>query len=411
MPALFLVSMSVYCLLTATRLHPRFFPFHILSSSISRGMLVILRSKSNDMKKKICFVLIAVAALTGCRQQEQQEENVAASFETMTVSKQDITLEQSYPAQIEGRQSVKIIPRVEGYLRQICVKEGQRVKKGQVLFVIDQATYQAEVKAAEANVAVAKAGVETAQLNYDSRQTLHKKSIVSDYDLRSATANLSMAKAQAQQAQAQLQSARTNLSYTVLRSPSDGVVGSLPFRTGDFVGPSTQGGLTTVADAHEMYVYFSLTEREVMSRIARHGSLEKAVAAFPAVSLTLASGDTCAVKGRVESISGVVDSSTGSVSARAVFPNADGRLLSGSTGSVVIPQVMKQVIVIPQTATYEIQDKTYAWRLVHRKAESTIITVLPTSDGTHYVVTSGLAVGDVIVAKGAGYVKEGESVN
>ena len=145
------------------------------------------------MKKKVCFVLIAALAIVGCRQQEQQEEN-AASFETMTVSKQDITLEQSYPAQIEGRQSVKIIPRVEGYLRQICVKEGQRVKKGQVLFVIDQATYQAEVKAAEANVAVAKAGVETAQLNYDSRKTLYQKDVVSDYDLRTATANLSMAK-------------------------------------------------------------------------------------------------------------------------------------------------------------------------------------------------------------------------
>ena len=370
------------------------------------------------MKKTVLY-LLAIALLTVvCRPlsrgeeklQDESEENVAAGFETMKVSKQDITLEQSYPAQIEGRQSVKIIPRVEGYLRQICVKEGQRVKKGQVLFVIDQATYQAEVKAAEANVAVAKAGVETAQLNYDSRQTLHGKNIVSDYDLRTATANLSMAKAQAQQAQAQLQSARTNLSYTVLRSPSDGVVGSLPFRTGDFVGPSTQGGLTTVADAYELYVYFSLTERDVMSRIARHGSLEKAVAAFPAVSLTLASGDTCAVKGRVESISGVVDSSTGSVSTRAVFPNTDGLLLSGSTGSIVISNEMKQVIVIPQSATYEIQDKTYAWRIVDGSAESTIITVLPTSDGKSYVVTSGLTVGDVIVAKGAGYVKEGEEI-
>ena len=373
--------------------------------------------------KKVIFILATALVMAGCRQQGTEEEAPATDFETMTVSKQDITLEQSYPAQIEGRQSIKIIPRVEGYLHQIYVKEGQRVKKGQVLFVIDQATYQAEVKSAEANVAVAKAGVETAQLNYDSRKTLYQKDVVSDYDLRTATANLSMAKAQAQQAQAQLQSARTNLSYTVLRSPSDGVVGSLPFRIGDFVGPSTQGGLTTVADAHEMYVYFSLTERDVMSRIARHGSLEKAVSAFPAVSLTLASGDTCAVKGRVESISGVVDSSTGSVSARAVFPNADGLLLSGSTGSIVIPNEMKQVIVIPQSATYEIQDKTYAWRLVHgrstsgrllptgrKKAESTIITVLPTSDGTHYVVTSGLAVGDVIVAKGAGYVKEGQEI-
>ena len=377
-----------------------------------------MRSKFDEMKKIVLY-LLAIALLTVvCRplssgeekQQDGSEDNAAASFETMTVAKQDITLEQSYPAQIDGRQSVKIIPRVEGYLRQICVKEGQRVKKGQVLFVIDQATYQAEVKAAEANVAVAKAGVETAQLNYDSRKTLFQKDVVSDYDLRTATANLSMAKAQSQQAQAQLLSARTNLSYTVLRSPSDGVVGSLPFRIGDFVGPSTQSGLTTVADAYEMYVYFSLTERDVMSRITEHGSLDKAVAAFPPVILLTANGDTCTVKGRVESVSGVVDSSTGSVSARAVFPNADNHLLSGSTGSIVIPKKMKQVIVIPQSATYEIQDKIYVYKVVDGKAESAIITVLPMNEGKHYVVTSGLAVGDVIVAKGANYVKEGQSL-
>lgn len=362
------------------------------------------------MKKKVFFILATALAITGCRQQEAKEEVPATDFETMTVSKQDITLEQLYPAQIEGRQSIKIIPRVEGYLRQICVKEGQRVKKGQVLFVIDQASYQAEVKAAEANVAVAKAGVETAQLNFDGRKTLYQKNVVSNYDLRTATANLAMAKAQSQQAQAQLQSARTNLSYTVLRSPSDGVAGSLPFRVGDFVGPSTQSGLTTVADAREMYVYFSLTERDAMSRIARYGSLDKAVAAFPSVVLLTANGDTCAVKGRVESISGVVDSSTGSVSARAVFPNADNHLLSGSTGSIVIPNELKQVIVIPQSATYEIQDKTYAWRIVEGKAESKMISVQPTSDGKTYVVTSGLAVGDIIVAKGAGYVKEGQEI-
>lgn len=362
------------------------------------------------MKKTVCIVLTAVAALTGCSQREQQEEK-AARFETMMVSKQDISLEQSYPAQIEGRLSVKIIPRVEGHVSQICVKEGQRVNKGQVLFVIDQATYQAEVMAAEANVTVAQAAVETAQLNYDSRQTLYARKVVSDYELRTATANLSMAKAQLQQAEAQLQSARTNLSYTMLRSPSDGVVGNLPFRTGDLVGPSTNEGLTTVADVQEMYVYFSLSERDMMSRIATHGSLDKVVATFPDVSLRLASGDTCAVKGRVESISGVVDSRTGSVPARAVFSNTDGLLLSGSTGKIVISNEMKQVIVIPQSATYEIQEKTYAWRIVNGKAESTIITVIPTPDGKRYVVASGLEVGDVIVAKGAGYVKEGQEIS
>ena len=219
-----------------------------------------------------------------------------------------------------------------------------------------------------------------------------------------------MAKAQLQQAQAQLETARTNLSYTVLRSPSDGVVGSLPYRVGDYVSPTMQGALTTVADAQEMYVYFSLTERDVMSRMAQHGSLDKAVKTFPPVCLLTANGDTCSVKGHVESISGVVDSSTGSVSARAVFPNADGLLLSGSTGRLVIPNTLRQVIVIPQSATYEIQDKIYVYKVVKGKAQSAIITILPMNDGQHYVVTSGLAVGDVIVAKGANYVKEGQEM-
>ncbi len=206
------------------------------------------------MEKKILSVLM-IMIIVGCRQQGG-EEVIVKDFETMVVSKRDMTLEQTYPAQIEGRQSVKIIPRVEGYVHDIRVKEGQHVRKGEVLFVIDQATYLAEVKAAEANLAVAKAGVETAQLNYDSRATLHQRKVVSDYDLRSAASNLDMAKAQERQARAQPESARSNLSYTVLRSPSNGVLGSLPFRVGDFVGPSMQGGLTTVADDSEMYVYF-----------------------------------------------------------------------------------------------------------------------------------------------------------
>ena len=361
------------------------------------------------MKKKVFFVLAVTLLLAGCRQQKG-EESVLADFETMEVAKSDITLEETYPAKIEGRQSVKIIPRVEGYLREIRVKEGQHVKKGQVLFVIDQSTYMAEVKAAEANVGVANAGVESAQLNYDSRKTLRQQNIVSDYDLRAASSNLSMAKAQARQAQAQLESARANLSYTILQSPSDGVVGSLPFRMGDFVGPTTQGGLTTVADTREMYVYFSLTERDVMSCIAQHGTLDRVVESFPPVGLLTADGYDCNVRGRIESISGVVDSGTGAVSARAVFPNADGRLLSGSTGSLIIPNELKQVIVIPQSATYEIQDKTYAWRVIDGRAQSVIIDVMPSADGQNYIVTRGLAVGDVVVAKGAGYVKEGQEI-
>ena len=374
-------------------------------------MVVILQSKNDDMKKKVVFILMAaVTMLTDCQNKGGEDMAEEKSFETMTVSKQDITLSQSYPASVEGRQSVKIIPRVEGYLREIKVKEGQRVKKGQVLFVIDQASYQAEVKAATANAEVAKANLTKEQLSYDGSKNLHAHKVVSDHDLRTSASNLAMAKAQLQQAQAQLETARTNLSYTVLRSPSDGVVGSLPYRVGDYVSPTMQGTLTTVADAQEMYVYFSLTERDIMSRLIEHGSLDKAVTAFPPVSLVTANGDTCSVKGRVESISGVVESQTGAVSARAVFPNANGLLLSGSTGTLVIPHEMKQVIVIPQTATYEIQDKIYVYKVIDGKAESALITVLSMNDGQHYVVTSGISVGDVIVAKGANYVKEGQGL-
>ena len=358
--------------------------------------------------KKFILLLIAVLLLAGCRQQEA-EDTAPADFETMTVTKSDLVLEQSYPASIEGRQSVKIIPRVEGYLREVRVKEGQQVRRGQVLFVIDQSAYQAEVKAASANVEVARANLTKEQLNYDGSRGLNAHNVVSDHELRTAASSLAMAKAQLRQSEAQLETARANLSYTVLRSPSDGVVGSLPFRVGDYVGPS-HGRLTTVADSHEMFVYFSLTERDVMDRIARHGSLEKAVSAFPPVALLSANGDTCVVRGRVESISGVVESTTGSVSARAVFPNGDGRLLSGSTGRLVVPYKMHQVIVIPQAATYEIQDKKYVFRVVEGKASSTIITVLPMTDGKNYVVANGLEVGDIIVAKGAGYVKEGQEI-
>ena len=347
--------------------------------------------------------------MMGCRGQNEEEASTS-DFDTMTVSKSDITLEQSYPASIEGRQSVKIIPRVEGYIRKVCVKEGQRVHRGQALFVLDQSTYNAEVKSAVANVAVARAAVDNAQLNYDSRKNLHEKDIVSDYDLKSAATALAMAKAQAQQATAQLESARTNLSYTVLRSPSDGVVGTLPYRVGDYVSPNMQEGLTTVADSREMYVYFSLTEQDIMSRMGNYGSLGRAVTTFPPVTLKLASGSTYAKPGRVESISGVVESSTGSVSARAVFPNADGVLLSGGSGSIVIPHEMKQVIVIPQAATFEIQDKVYVYKVVDGRAQQTIIKVLPVSDGQHYVVTSGLAPGETIVAAGASYVKEGQEI-
>lgn len=362
------------------------------------------------MNKSFYYALMLLS-LTACRQQESgPEDEQGGNYPVMTVSRTDITLEQTYPASVEGRQSIRIIPRVEGYLSEVRIHEGQRVSKGQVLFVLDQATYQAEERAAQANVEVAKAGVESAQLAYDSRKQLREKDIVSDFDLQSAATQLALAKAQLAQAQAQWESARSNLSYTVLTSPSDGVVGNLPYRVGDYVGPSSQDGLTTVADNTQMYVYFSLTERDVMSRIRESGTMEKMIESFPSVRLQIAGGIDYTHEGRLESVSGVVDCSTGALSARAAFPNPDGQLLSGGTGRLVVKNTLKQAIVIPQAATYEIQDKVYVYKVVDGKAVSAIITVMPVSDGQNYVVTDGLTEGETIIAKGASYIKEGMEI-
>lgn len=347
---------------------------------------------------------------TGCGRQGSVD-NSATAFRTMTVTRSDLESNREYPASIEGRQSIRIIPRVEGYLQQIHVKEGQHVRHGEILFTIDQAPYRAEVKAAEANVAVAEAGVAEAQLNYDSRRKLRAKEIVSDYDLKSASIRLKTTRAQLLQSRAQLETAENNLSYTELRSPSDGIVGSLPYRTGDYVGPSMQGELTCVADNAEMYVYFSLTEREVLERIRTHGAFDKVVEAFPPVSLRLSDGSFYPLQGRVESLSGIVGKGTGALSARAVFPNPDGLLLSGSTGCLIVPENHEQAIVIPKAATFEVMDKVYAYRVIDGEARSVIVKVLPASDGNNYVVTGGLSEGDLIVAEGAGYVREGMDIN
>lgn len=362
------------------------------------------------MKNAIGWMFVLSVAAAGCGRQGSGE-GPATAFRTMTVTRSDLTLSQEYPASIEGRQSIRMIPRVEGYLQQVHIREGQHVRRGELLFTIDQAPYRAEVKAAEANVAVAEAGVAEAQLNYESRRKLREKEIVSDYDLASASIRLKTARAQLLQSRAQLETAENNLSYTELRSPSDGIVGSLPYRTGDYVGPSMQGELTRVADNAEMYVYFSLTERDVLERIQMQGAFDKVVESFPPVSLRLSDGRVYPLRGRVESLSGIVGKGTGALSARAVFPNPDGVLLSGSTGSLIVPEHYEQAIVIPKAATYEVMDKVHAWQVIDGEARSVIVQVQPASDGNSYVVTEGLTEGDLIVAEGAGYVREGMKIN
>ena len=361
------------------------------------------------MNFRILVTVASLLLLASCKQKESVQGE-AQQYKLLEIKKENIALTSSYSASIRGRQDIKIIPRVDGYLTDIVINEGSTVKKGETLFIIDQVRYKAELAAAKASVAVQKANVATAKLTLESKQALYKKNIVSKFDLVSAENALKTAQALLLQTEAQALFSQNNLSYTVIKSPSDGVVGKLPYRKGDYVGPTTTNGLTVVADNAEMHIYFSMSERQIMDLVDQYGSMDKAVAEMPSISLRLSNQTIYPDSGKIESISGLVDSSTGAVSIRAAFPNEHKRLLSGSSGSVIMPYIKNNAIIIPQEATFEIQDKTYAYKVINGIATSTIITVDKINNGKQFIVTEGLNAGDIIIAEGAGLVQEGITV-
>lgn len=347
-------------------------------------------------------------AVVSCGQAPTQQR--AAEYSVQTITTTDRTIPTNYSATIRGRQDIAIYPQVSGTISQVCITEGQRVTKGQTLFIIDQVPYKAALRTAEANVEAAKAAVATAQLTYDSKKELFSRNVVSQYDLSTAENSLLTAKAQLAQADAALVNAANNLSYTVVKAPSNGVVGTLPYRVGALVSASIPQPLTTVSDNSTMYVYFSMTAKQQLNLTRRYGSIAETLKNMPDVQLQLNDGTVYDQTGRVESISGVVDTSTGSVQLRAVFPNENGLLLSGSTGNIIMPNLYKDCIVVPQTATFEIQDKVYVYKLVDGKATSSMIEVEKISNGREYIVTAGLTPGEVIITEGVGLMREGTPV-
>lgn len=347
-------------------------------------------------------------AVVSCGQAPTQQR--AAEYSVQTITTTDRTIPTNYSATIRGRQDIAIYPQVSGTISQVCITEGQRVTKGQTLFIIDQVSYKAALRTAEANVEAAKAAVATAQLTYDSKKELFSRNVVSQYDLSTAENSLLTAKAQLAQADAALVNAANNLSYTVVKAPSNGVVGTLPYRVGALVSASIPQPLTTVSDNSTMYVYFSMTAKQQLNLTRRYGSIAETLKNMPDVQLQLNDGTVYDQTGRVESISGVVDTSTGSVQLRAVFPNENGLLLSGSTGNIIMPNLYKDCIVVPQTATFEIQDKVYVYKLVDGKATSSMIEVEKISNGREYIVTAGLTPGEVIITEGVGLMREGTPV-
>ncbi len=316
-------------------------------------------------------------------------------YPVVTVGTQSASSQANYPASIKGVQDVQISPKVSGFITQINVKEGQSVSVGQVLFVLDNVTYQAQVRQAQAAVNTAKAQCNTASLSYENSKKLFDNKVIGDFELKSATNQYESAKAGLSQAEAALASAKEALSFCYVKSPAAGVVGTLPYKVGTLVNASNV--LTTVSNNSSMEVYFSMTEKDALE-MSKSG---EGLKALPAVKLQLADGSIYAHEGKVTKMSGVIDAATGTVQMIALFSNAEKLLKSGASGNIIIPHANNSAIVIPQSCVMEVQNKKFVYTVgKDNKVVYTEIKVAPQNDGNNYVVTDGLKVGDKYVTNG-----------
>lgn len=345
---------------------------------------------------------LCAIGMVSCKGKQEQQEAPAPELAVITVGEEDANLETGYPTTLQGSNDVQIRPQIQGFLTKVYVTEGQHVRAGQTLFTIDQVTLKAAVDAAAAAVQVAQANVNTATTNANNNKILLDKNIISAPAYQTSVDALNAAKAQYNQAAANLASARKNLSYSNVTAPISGVVGTIPFREGSLVSPQTE--LTVISNNGAMDAYFSLNEKEILAMTDNGSrSIDAAIAALPPVTLLLANGERYAQPGRIVAISGVIDPATGSATAKAVFPNPNGMLHSGNTGRVMLPQTHTGVILVPQAATYEMQDMKFVYVVGDsNKVHSTPITIAQENDGRNYIVTGGLKPGQRIVAEGVG---------
>ena len=325
--------------------------------------------------KQFIIAMAVLSMLSACKESQRREGT--AMYKTITVEPTNRTLKSGYTATLRGRQFVEVRPQVSGIITEIKINEGDAVHKGQTLFIIDQVPYKAALETAVANVKSAEAKLATARLSAESKAELFKEH------------------------------ARNDLSYTEVKSPVDGVASMIPYRVGALVSSTISEPLVSVSDDQEVYAYFSMSENQILDLLQQYGSLQKAMSQMPDVELTLSNGKAYVQQGKIDAISGTVDESTGAISLRASFSNPDGLLRNGGSGTVLIPTVRKNCIVIPQTATYELQNRVFVYKVVEGKAKSAPVEVFKLNNGTEYIVESGLNSGDVVIAEGAGLVREG----
>lgn len=348
--------------------------------------------------RAMSFFIVA-ASLFSC--QEKTVYQSVPEYAVMVVEEEPVIVKNSFPALISGDQDAEVRSNVSGTLIKIHVDEGDMVKKGDLLFEIDHAPYQASYNLAIANVNAAKIGVETAELTAVNKTNLYEKGIISEYEKKLADNQLESAKTQLEQAEAQLQTAKINLDYSYVKSPHDGVVGLIPFSIGSLVSPTTIEALTTVSQIDRVDADFSINEK-LMLYYTSKGGVKDILKFMPEVELKLADGTLYEHKGTVTSISGSLDTKTGSASMTASFPNPAKILRSGATGVIFIPREIYNARLVPQNATFEMQDKKFVYIFNDSITEMREIKVDNLTYEQNYIVTEGLEAGDVIVIEGVG---------
>jgi membrane fusion protein (multidrug efflux system) len=368
-------------------------------------------------KQSFLSILAASIVIASCGKKDDKAAQAGGApqvkeYKTLILQPQSATLYTDYPASIQGQENIEIRPRVEGYIEKIYVDEGAVVKAGQPLFKINAPEYEQQVRTASASIKSAQASVSSAKLAVNKVKPLVDKGIISKYELESAQYNYESAVAELSQANAALVNAKVNLGYTTVTSPVNGVVGSIPFRLGSLVGSNTAEPLTTVSSIGNVYAYFAMNEKVLLNFTkSASGSLAQKIKQLPAVSLLLSDGTEYSEKGRIETVNGLINTETGTVNIRARFPNPRGIIRSGSSTTVRIPNEIKDGLLIPQSATFELQDKIFAVTVgKDGKTKNVNITIMENTPGNYYVVTSGLNAGDQIVLEGVATLKDGSQI-
>ena len=358
--------------------------------------------------RKIPFVLctLSICFLSGCVKMPEEQHT---SYQTITLTRETVTAPVTWSAAIRGTGDVSIVSRCTGTLNEIKVKDGQRVKKGDVLFLIDSRSAENALVHALADLQTAIANRDNARLEAESNKDLADKGIISDYLLRKSENSLQSAEAQVAQARAAVRDAELRLDYCTIKSPVDGLLGNILPHVGDVIAEGMT--LTHVAGVSNMEASFSLTESQIHALVSELGSLDEIIKTVPPVSLRFKDGSEYSHKGRITSLSGMVDQQTGSITCYVTFPNPKGELFSGMQGTIVMPVEWENVMLVPLTSIVRIQNKVLVYKVgADSLATGAIVEIEELGDGERAVIVSGAEVGETIVAKGAANVHEKDRV-